>query len=654
MANSEPSDSAYVLETMDILDGLEAQLLDLEQDPNPDAIDAVFRALHTIKGGGGMFGYRTMAEFVHHFEDAFDKVRDGKLSVSSQLVNLALRARDHVIAMLNCGGDGPDATALANSGAAQQLLADLKGLLGEQTVERVSEKPIKLWKITFKLAPNALLNGTRPDLLLAELASLGTAQVTLDGADVPPLEHLDPTLCHLGWTVLLNTSEPRAAIEDVFIFTDDADLEIVEVAADTLAEVARIPQETSQSGDLEENAVRRPSKEIGGDFVRVSSVKLDEILDQLGELVIAQARLSQISAESHNPTLAGLVEEVERLVTGMREVTLSVRMLPIETVFGKFRRVVRDLSAELGKDVELATSGGETEIDKSVIDRLSEPLVHMIRNSIDHGIESADGRIAAGKPAQATVWLSARQEAGDILISVRDDGAGLNTNAIRSKAIQRGLIAAEATPSDLELHQLIFAPGFSTAQTISSVSGRGVGMDAVLTTIRALRGSLDVKSHAGRGTLVTLRIPLSLAIIDGLLVRQGAANYVIPLASVDECVEFDSAEHGRESGRTMLQIREHLVPFVDLTQAFGEPTSLERSRRVVIVKSEGLRLGLVVDDILGQNQTVIKALGPFHDAVDGFAGATILGDGSVALIIDVAKLARQVAIAHGALRRAAA
>ncbi len=324
--------------------------------------------------------------------------------------------------------------------------------------------------------------------------------------------------------------------------------------------------------------------------------------------------------------------------------------MPIEAVFGKFRRVVRDLSAELTKDVALITEGGETEIDKNVIDRLSEPLVHMIRNSMDHGLEDADSRRAAGKPARGTVRLSARQEGGEVLIAIEDDGAGLDAEAIRAKAVERGLLPPDAQPTTTELHQLIFAPGFSTAKALSSVSGRGVGMDAVRSTVDALRGSVEVMSHPGRGSRVTLRLPVTLAIIDGLLVRLGEAVFVIPLSVVEECVEMEVAERRRESGRTILQIREHLVPFLDLDDVFSRPPSTEPRRRVVIVQADGARIGLVVDDILGQNQTVIKTLSVYHRDVQGFAGATILGDGGVALIIDVAMLARRAQAERAAIR----
>ncbi len=650
MVDLSPAVTAYVQESRDILEGLEEALLDLEKRPDPETVDAVFRSLHTLKGGGAMFGFRLMAGFIHHFEDAFDRVRSGDLAISPKLINVVLKARDQMMAMLDCGGDGPETAALVTSAPLVALLTELDAALDNGVPLTPLVAPTRLWHISFRPAATALQNGMRPDRLIEELVALGQAVVTINAEDVPPLDSFDPSVSYLAWQVALTTAQPRSALEAVFIFADDADLDIHEVEG----EASGSPQPDQREDKPTETAAAPPQKhDTAGDSVRVSSAKLDEILDQLGELVIAQARLRQISNSIDEPALEGLVEEVERLVTGLRDATLSVRMLPIEMVFGKFRRVVRDLSAELGKEIELETQGGDTEIDKNVLDRLSEPLVHMIRNSIDHGIELPQERSASGKPAKGRLRLSARQEAGEILISIEDDGKGLDAEAIRKKAVDRGLISTEDEISTAELHKLIFAPGFSTAATVSSVSGRGVGMDAVLTTVSALRGSVDVKSYPGQGTRVTLRLPLTLAIIDGLLVRVGAASYVIPLASVEECVEFDSIEHGRESGRTMLQIREHLVPFIDLIDAFDDLPGHEQRRRVVIVKAEGVRVGLVVDDILGQNQTVIKSLGPYHGGLEGFAGATILGNGSVALIADVGLLARRAWAAQEHLRNAA-
>ncbi|WP_410218029.1 chemotaxis protein CheA [Paracoccus sp. (in: a-proteobacteria)] len=657
MEDINPAIGAFVQEAREILEGLEALLLDLEGQVDPEQVDAVFRALHTIKGSGSMFGFGVLARFTHYFEDAFDKVRDGLLSVDNRLIDLSLKARDHMTALLACGGDGPEAEALEASGAAAELLTALASITGPagQAEQPAVAAPagrnasgLRHWLIRFRPEPMALQNGMRPDLLIAELAEMGTATVTVDAAALPPLAELDAGHSYLGWQIALQTEQPRSAIEAVFIFADDAELDISEVAAAPASPARQsIAEKTSASA-----SARKPA-EAAGENVRVPASKLDEIMDQLGELVIAQARLSQLAALSADPELETMVEEVERLVTGLRDSTLSIRMLPIEMVFGKFRRVVRDLSSELGKEVGLTTEGGETEIDKTVIDRLSEPLVHMIRNSMDHGIESLEARLAAGKPARGTVRLSARQEGGEVLITIEDDGAGLDPDAIRAKAIERQLIAPDAQPSDDELYQLIFAPGFSTAKQLSSVSGRGVGMDAVRSTVDALRGSVEVVSQRGRGTRVTLRLPVTLAIVDGLLVRLGKAVFVIPLASVEECVELDATDRRRDSGRTMLSIREHLVPFLDLDVVFAREPSTEPRRRVVIVKADGQRLGLVVDDILGQNQTVIKTLSQYHRTVEGFAGATILGDGSVALIIDVATLARRALVIRHAQRSAA-
>lgn len=656
MDDINPAIGAFVQEAQEILEGLEDLLLDLEDRSDPEQIDAVFRTLHTVKGSGAMFGFGTLARFTHHFEDAFDRIREGRLSIDGRLIDLSLRARDHMIALLNCGGDGPQATALEESPEAIALLAALFEITGaeasratggneaaEATSPVQQHGALRRWLIRFVPEVNALRNGMRPDLLLEELGGLGSVDISADIAALPGMDELEPTRGYLGWTVKLETDQPKSAIEAVFIFADDAELAITE---EMIAPPPKVDPESS-----EDEPPSGKVKEKSGESVRVPAVKLDEIMDQLGELVIAQARLSQMA--SADAELESVVEEIERLVTGLRDATLSIRMLPIEIVFGKFRRVVRDLSTELGKVVTLITEGGETEIDKTVIDRLSEPLVHMIRNSMDHGIESAEARAAAGKPSRGTVRLSARQEGGEVLITIEDDGAGLDAEAIRFKAIERGLLSSEAQPTESELFQLIFAPGFSTAKQVSSVSGRGVGMDAVRSTVDALRGSIEVASRRGTGTRVTLRLPVTLAIIDGLLVRLGNAVFVIPLAAVEECVELDAAERERESGRTMLCIREHLVPFLDLDEVFGWSPSVESPRRVVIVKFDGQRLGLVVDDILGQNQTVIKTFSQYHRDVPGFAGATILGDGSVALIIDVATLARR-ALAERAERKPAA
>jgi two-component system chemotaxis sensor kinase CheA len=657
MNSANPAVVTFIEEAREQIEGLEAKLLDLEHGATPEAVDDVFRVLHTIKGSGAMFGFTDLARFTHHFEEAYDRVREGRAAIDQRLINLSLQARDHMRALLDAGLDGTGSAELAASPVAQALIASLAALVGSapgpvdaQAVPVPATEGAStagLWRISFRPAPNALRNGMRPDLLLDELAGLGRilSQV-VDTSAVPELSEIDPVLSYLGWTILLETAEPRPAIEAVFIFADDADLAITAEAVPAPAMAAPGPADTPAVSAQAASADRgtRPADAVG-ETIRVPATRLDEIVDQLGELVIAHTRMQGLAGRLNDADLDTLSEEMGRLVSSLRDATLAIRMLPIETVFAKFRRVVRDLAAELGKDVVLETFGGETEIDKNVIDRLTEPLVHMIRNSVDHGIEAEAQRLAAGKPARGTVRLSASQEGGEVVIAISDDGGGLNTAAIRAKAIARGLIAADATPSDHDLHQMIFAPGFSTAAVVSKVSGRGVGMDAVKTAIEALRGAVDLTSTPGAGTRITLRLPVSLAIIDGLLVRLGSDTFVIPLAAVEECVELDDTERRRESGRTMLQIREQLVPWLDLDKVFARAPSGVDRRRLVIVRSDGLRLGLVVDDIVGQHQTVIKTFSAYHRGVEGLSGATILGDGAVALIIDVASLARRALLA---------
>lgn len=634
MDTPNPAIAAFMDEARELLDGLEGQLLGLEQDRHPEAVDAIFRTLHTIKGSGAMFGFASLSRFTHHFEEAFSQVRDGKLPVSQGLLDLAFAARDQMLGLLHAAE--PDAPL---AGGSTELLAQLAALCAEGGAAPAAGRPgpTRHYRISLRPGREAFRHGMRPDLLIAELGTLGALRQRVDSSGVPPLDRLVPEECHLVWQLDLTTAQSRQSVDAVFLFQSPGEAVIEEIVP---------PQD-------EPPPTARARPDMRQDSVRVPANKLDGFMDQLGELVIAQARLQKTAGQHVDAELETVVEEMDRLVTGLRDATLSIRMLPLETVFGKFRRVVRDLSAELGKQVDLVTEGGETEIDKTVIDRLSEPLVHMIRNSIDHGIEPAGKRRALGKPERGTILLEARQEGGEIVITLADDGGGLDLAAIRAKAVDRGLIAADATPSDMELQQFIFAPGFSTAAQLTSVSGRGVGMDAVRTVIEGLRGRVEAVSYPGLGTEVTLCLPVALAIIDGLLVRLGETTFVIPLSAIDECIEFDPPPAQAGSGLALLQIRDQLVPFVDLDHVFGRPTGGVTRRRVVSVRAEQYRLGLIVDDILGRNQIVIKPFSIYHRDIEGFSGATILGDGSVALILDVVSIMRRAQAMQREMRPAA-
>jgi two-component system chemotaxis sensor kinase CheA len=517
--------------------------------------------------------------------------------------------------------------------------------------------------------------GANPLLLLEEIRGLGTATVVALTDALPQLEDMDPCGCYLGWDVVLTTDQPRSAIEDVFIFVSDgmeltleqvrADDERIgeilarrgDVAPETLEAAAsrqpRLGELLVQDGAVSEDRVRSALAEQkhvrteaeaakaaqpANSSIRVAAERLDDLMDQVGELVIAQARLKQLIAGSQDLQVKSIAEEIERLANGLRDTTMSIRMLPIGSLFGRFRRLVRDLSHELGKDVLLSTSGEETELDKTVIERLNDPLVHIIRNSLDHGLEPAEDRTRAGKSAQGHLHLAASHAGAQVRITIRDDGRGLDRARIRAKAEEQELVAPGARLSDAELFQLIFHPGFSTAKAVTSVSGRGVGMDVVKRTIDALRGTIDVASTPGEGTEISLNLPLTLAIIDGLLVRVGDGRYVLPLSAVEECVELSAADDLRHTGRSFLNIRGDLVPFIRLREVFETGSAPDPYQKVVIISTGERRVGLVVDQVLGDHQTVIKSLSKLHADVSHFSGATILGDGTVALILDIADL----------------
>lgn len=632
----------FRLEAQDLLEQIEQGLLDLSNRPGDRAlVDAVFRGLHTLKGSGAMFGFDALAAFTHHCETAFDRVRKGEVPATAPLIAAVLAAQDHMRALVE-GGQ-------TSESAGQRLLDDLQSAVDEasgapQTAASAASNA-RTWSIRFSLPVDAMINGTRPLPLLDELRGLGDCQVTVLTDGIPPFDALVPTECHLAWAITLTTEHGREAIEDVFIFViDDMTLEISEVegVADPGEENAPLPAETIGPASP---AIETDSSELAadvkaskaGDTVRVPALRLDEMMDRVGELVIAQSRLKSLAASSSDIAMRAVAEEIERLASEMRDTMMVVRMVPVSALFGRFRRLIHDLSRETGKTIDLITEGETTELDKTVIERLADPLIHLIRNAADHGLESAADRVAAGKSPAGKITLTARQTGAEVVITVADDGCGVNRDRVRAKAEQQGLLAANSNVSDAELLQMIFHPGFSTAAQVTNLSGRGVGMDVVKRTIEGLRGQITLSSVVGQGSEVSLRIPLTLAIIDGLLVRVGASRFVIPLSSVEECVELTTEQDLRSTGRSVLMLRDQLVPFIRLRELFntGQP---DAHQKVVVVATGQERVGLVVDQILGDHQTVIKALSPFHTPVETFSGATILGDGGVALILDVGHL----------------
>lgn len=628
---------AFQVEASDLLEEIEQGLLDLGTLPGDrDLIDAVFRGLHTLKGSGAMFGFDGLASFTHHCESAFERVRKGEAAATSDLVSVVLAAKDHMRSLL----ETPDAD---HQSTGQALLTRLQAAV--EAALLAPSAPVEsnretVWDIRFGLPANAFVNGVNPLGLLGELRELGQATVKADLSAIPPLPDLDPTQCYLRWEVQLKTCQPRSAIEDVFIFVmDEMDLQITQIGEE---EPAENTVEAARPDEDEAGAVVRvaggQARQRGGESVRVPAERLDELMDRVGELVIAQSRLRQIANAGEDLGLRTVAEDIERLSSELRDTMMVLRMVPVGTLFGRFRRLVHDLAQETGKSIELVTDGEATEVDKTVIERLADPLVHLVRNAIDHGLETPEQRIAAGKSPHGRIALTAHQAGGEVIIAIKDDGRGVDLERVRARAEAQGLIEPDASLSDAEVMQLIFHPGFSTAQQITSLSGRGVGMDVVKRTVEALRGAIDITSRPGEGSQISLRIPLTLAIIDGLLVRVGQGRYVIPLSAVEECLELSLDEDLRSRGRSFISLRDKLVPFLRLRELFSTGTQPELHQKVVVVSTGAERVGLVVDQIIGDHQTVIKSLSKLHADVATFSGATILGDGAVALILDVASL----------------
>lgn len=640
-------------EAAELFEQIESGLLDLLHDlSNQDQIDAVFRGLHTLKGSGAMFGFEALAAFTHHCETAFDRVRKGEVRATSELVAAVLEAQDHMRALV----DNPNDAKLE---VGERLLAKLQAAVGEnagladvkpsQTPPQKQEQvasAVTTWIITFRLPMNAMANGTNPLGLLDELRDLGTCEIRVDTSKIPGIEAIDPSSLYLGWTITLTTDQPRSAIDDVFIFVmDDMEIDVklhdentpaFATAIETEVLVADVPD--AKPDALPQIAANDSKQAKPPENVRVPAERLDELMDRVGELVIAQSRLSQLANSSADIQLRAVSEDVERLSGELRDTMMVLRMVPITQLFSRFRRLIHDLARETGKEIELVTEGESTEVDKAVIERLADPLVHLVRNSCDHGLERPEDRLAAGKPGAGRITLVARQTGGDVIITIRDDGRGIDRQRVRAKAESSGLVAANATLSDQELLQMIFQPGFSTAAEVTNLSGRGVGMDVVKKSVEALRGTINITSTPGVGSEISLAIPLTLAIIDGLLVRVGTGCYVIPLSAVEECLELSPEEDLRSRGRSFISLRESLVPFIRLRDLFQTGTKPDQFQKVVVISTGSERVGLVVDQIIGDHQTVIKAMSKLHHDVATFSGATILGDGSVALILDVGHL----------------
>jgi two-component system chemotaxis sensor kinase CheA len=643
------------------LAALETTLLELEQRPqDAELISQTFRALHTIKGSGAMAGFDEIAGLAHEVESVFAQIRQGKIAATPRIIALTLETKDLIRALLDPQAPVAPEARGALIAAFQAILAHGGTAAGQVASNREHKHTPETGamseaRISWAPHPDFFANGSNLLGILTELGELGECRTTSNLAGLPLLEDLDPESCHLSFDMQLRTSRSENDIRDVFIFVEDrCDLRLAMAKAAVPVGTgagsrppSRPPTEESVLAQTQTNpAISGGARAAeGASSIRVSAQKLDGLVDLVGELVIAQARLAQLASTRSDEELFSVAEDIGRLSAELRDHALDIRMVPIGTTFVRFRRLVHDLSSELGKDIGLVTEGAETELDKTVIERLFDPLVHLIRNSCDHGIEPPDIRVRAGKAPAGTVRLSAYQSGQNVIVEIRDDGAGLDPVAIRRKAITSGLLDESAEASAQDLYKMIFLPGFSTAKAVTNVSGRGVGMDVVKRSVEALRGQIEINSELGKGTIIRLQLPLTLAIIEGLLVQVGDGNFVLPMSLVEECVELTALDIERSHSNRLANVRGALVPYIRLRDWFGSTGRRPEIEQIAITTVEGKRFGFVVDSVVGQHQTVIKSLGRMYQGVRGLSGATILGNGTLALILDIPTLLRSVQMA---------
>ena len=657
--------TVFFEEAEDGLAVMETGLLHLDEgSTDPELINSIFRAAHSIKGGSGTFGFDDLIDFTHHLETLLDRMRSGTHPIDSNTISLLLRSVDHLRAMLLAAmNDEPH-----DHETSQAIQAELEAIMstdgGEESASTKAEpsRPAPgRYAVKFSPEQGLMRTGNDPALILRELANLGETTIEVDMSALPSLADMDPEALYLRFNIDLKSGQPIEAVRDVFVWVEDeCELE-VEAVAESEKPAAAPPEKaeappaeqpapapTAERTAVADQAPEPPRsaapKSADSGSIRVGIEKIDALINLVGELVITQSMLGQIEKTfdiSKLDRLRAGLSELERNTRELQESVMRIRMLPIRFVFSRFPRMVRDLGRQLDKEVKLIMSGEGTELDKTVMEKIGDPLVHLVRNALDHGLESPSDRREAGKEPQGNLHISAWHQGGSIVIEVRDDGRGLNEKKILQRAIERGLVEPGDRPSAERVFDLIFHPGFSTSDKISDVSGRGVGLDVVRRNIRELGGHIEVVSEAGIGTTFTIRLPLTLAILDGQLIRIGEQIFVVPLVAIVETLEMDPNAISVVAGKNeVYRLRDEYIPIVRLYELFGIPnarTKLESSL-LMVIEGSGQRTGLLVDDLLGQQQVVIKSLESNFRQVQGVSGATILGDGTVALIIDTGGL----------------
>ncbi|MDR3446524.1 MULTISPECIES: chemotaxis protein CheA [unclassified Dyella] len=642
----------FIEESLEGLDTMESSLLALDEGGDGELVHTIFRAAHSIKGGAATFGFPEMSSFTHEAESLLDEVRSGKRAIDGTIIELLLRTVDCLRGMFARAQAGEPLNDAVAEGLRNELAAAMgRGVPAAAVQARRNADQADAWTIQFRPHASMLAGGNEPLRLIRELAGLGELEVTASFDGLPPFAALEPTECHLGWTIELKGPVKRADIASVFDWVEgECDLEIE--AKHVVADVAPAPvvaPVAASAPNVADAGAARSQREASAESssVRVSIDKIDGLINLVGELVITQSMLDTFREGDIDASRLAILEQglaqLARHTRELQESVMGIRMLPIASVFNRFPRMVRDISQKLGKQVKLELIGEQTELDKTVLEKIGDPMVHLVRNAIDHGLETPDKRRASGKGDTGTLTLQASHRGGSIVVEVSDDGAGLNRDAIVAKAVQRGLIASGEGMSDEAVADLIFQPGFSTAAVTTDLSGRGVGMDVVRRNVGDLGGTVTIRSTQGKGSVFTITLPLTLAIIDGLTAAVGDERYIVPLVSIVESVQLKAdAVRSVAGGGELFRFRGEYLPVIRLHEAFHCENAIHAIDEglMVVVEGDGARVGLFVDGLIGQQQAVVKSLEANYRRVQGVSGATILADGSVALIVDIAGLVR--------------
>jgi two-component system chemotaxis sensor kinase CheA len=661
---------AFISEAREQTDTIEQLLLQLEGAPQDrELLDELFRCAHTVKGSAGIFGLTEVVSFTHHVETLLDRLREGDLLLDPVLSTLLLQSNDEIRALVSAAEDASQETAERQQARASLVLG-LQTACGASDAMVPAEAPVPeaavsrtpgAWQIRVAFGVDTFRNGMDPLAILNYLRGIGSIHdLSCDLDAVPALDSLDPESCHLSFRFGLQTEASRAEIESAFSFVrEDCTLDIespvqaqelslpgltgtVKTGGATSADVAPMTRAASTPAPRAQPAHERRADDQR--LIRVQADRLDAVINLLGELVIAGAGASLLARETRQGSLIEANLQITRLIEEIRNGTLQLRMVPIGETFSRFRRVVRDTASELGKDVALDIVGGETELDKSVVERIADPLMHLVRNALDHGLEAPAQRLVAGKPPQGRLTLSACHESGSILIRIQDDGRGIQRERVLQRAWDRGLVESGVVPPDADILKLIFEAGFSTAEKVTNLSGRGVGMDVVRSNIEALRGSVNISSEEGRGSCIEIRLPLTLAIIDGFLIGVGPSKFIFPLEAVVEVIESRPTQTVVDArGSGMVELRGQVLPVLSLRTLYSLESPVPERSSVVVIQAGTRRYGVLVDQLLGQHQTVIKPLGRMFRSLRGMSGSSILGSGEVALIFDVNSLGQLAA-----------